>query len=172
MLRLNGFYWFFGGGVLFISWIWMPVSFPRLGKSSAMICSDILCGPFSLSQPLLEPQLDIYSSFSSYHLFPSAFLHGLLIVFLFSSASFLTINLSFMSFTLSSSSLALAVRSSSLDCISFNLFLILAWLDLNSVVTKSLDSFTLFSRASSSFIIVLLNWLLTSYWNPIFVTLW
>ena len=118
--------------VLSLSWIWIPFPFPRLGKFSAMICSNILCDPLSVSQPLLESQLDVDSSFSNYHLFPyQAFPHGLLF-FLFSSASFLTINLSSMSLNHSSTSLTLAVRTFSLDCISFNIFLISAWLDLNS----------------------------------------
>ena len=78
--------------------------------------------------------------------YPKPFLLGSCFSLL-SSASFLSINLPSMSFTLSSTSLTLAVRASSLNCISVKLFLISAWLDLNSAVMKSLDSFTLVSRA-------------------------
>ena len=35
-------------GTLFVSWTWMSVSFPRLGKFSAIIPSDKLSAPFSL----------------------------------------------------------------------------------------------------------------------------
>ena len=42
-------------GVLCASWISMPVSFPRLGKFSAMICSRNPSTPFSLSLHLLGP---------------------------------------------------------------------------------------------------------------------
>ena len=75
-----------------------------------------------------------------------------------------------MSLTHSSTSLTLVVRTSSLDCISFSWFLISAWWDLNSAVMKSLESFMLFSRATSSCIIVLLNWLSDVEFNPNFVT--
>ena len=56
---------------------------------------------------------------------------------LFSSASFHSINLSCMTLTLSSTSLTLAVRASSLDCILVKVFLISAWLDLNSAVREA-----------------------------------
>ena len=76
------------GEDLFNTWIWMSVFIPKLGKFFTMIGSNILCVSLSPSQPLLQPQLYKDSSFSGYHLFPFAFPHGLLIVFL----SFLTYN--------------------------------------------------------------------------------
>ena len=43
------------GGDLSISWIWMPVSFPRLGKFSAMIFSNTLSGSLSFLAPSGTP---------------------------------------------------------------------------------------------------------------------
>ena len=45
----------FVGGDLSISRMWMPVSFPKLGKFSAKICSNTLSGPLSLSVPSGTP---------------------------------------------------------------------------------------------------------------------
>ena len=71
----------------------------------------------------------------------------------FPSASFLSINLSSLSLSLSSTSLTLAVS------FSVKVFLILAWLELSSAVRESLECFMPFSRATSNFIIVLLNYI-------------
>ena len=142
-----------------ISWIWMPVSLPRLWKFSARICLNTYSGPLSLSAPSETPiKRRFYFlrlSFISLNLSSWSFN----CLSLFSSVSLFAINLSSMSLTHSSTSLTLIFRISSLDCISFNWFFISAWLDLNSAVIKSLESFMLFSRATNSCMIVLLNWL-------------
>ena len=46
-------------GVLCASWISMPVSFPRWGKFSAMICSSTPSAPFSLSSSSGIPMIQI-----------------------------------------------------------------------------------------------------------------
>ena len=38
-------------GTLWVSWAWVAISFPILGKFSAIISSSIFSGPFSLSSP-------------------------------------------------------------------------------------------------------------------------
>ena len=82
-----------------------------------------LWSSLSVSQPILESQLDVYSSLQAIIYFLKPFLVGSCFS-LFSSASFLTIKLSSVSLILSSTSLTLAVKTFSLHCISFNLFLI------------------------------------------------
>src|SRR5574337_737711 len=42
-------------GTLCASWSWLTISFPMLGKSSAIISSNIFSGPFSLSRPSETP---------------------------------------------------------------------------------------------------------------------
>ena len=42
-------------GTLCTSWTWVAISFPMLGKFSAIISSNIFSGPFSLSLLLLGP---------------------------------------------------------------------------------------------------------------------
>ena len=42
-------------GTLFASWTWVTVSFPKLGRFSAVISSNIFSGPFSLSSPSGTP---------------------------------------------------------------------------------------------------------------------
>ena len=146
-------------GDLSISWIWMPVSLPKLGKFSTMICSNMLSGPLSLLAPSGTPIKHSFFSFWGCHLFPLTFPHDLLIVFLFCPQLPSLPSTCLLCHSLIILPYLTIIRISSLDCISFNWFLILAWLDLNSAVMKSLESFMLFSRATSSFIIVLLNWL-------------
>ena len=124
-------------GVPLYLWIWIPVSLPKLGKFSAMICSNMLSGPLAL---LAHSGTSIIQKFSFWgcHLFPLTFPHGLLIVFFSFFLSFLPCHQLVFCVTHSfSTSLTLVVRTSSLDCISFNWFLILAWLDLNSAVKVS-----------------------------------
>ena len=36
-------------GILCVSWTWLTISFPMLGKFSAIISSNVFSGPFSLS---------------------------------------------------------------------------------------------------------------------------
>ena len=38
-------------GTIWASWTWLVISFPMLGKFSAMTSSSIFSGPFSLSSP-------------------------------------------------------------------------------------------------------------------------
>ena len=56
-IKCGGVEWFLLilGEDLSISWIWRPVSLPRLGKFSAMICSNTYSGPLSLSAPSGTP---------------------------------------------------------------------------------------------------------------------
>ena len=42
-------------GTLCASWTWVTVSFPMLGKFSAIISSNVFSGPFSLSSPSGNP---------------------------------------------------------------------------------------------------------------------
>ena len=116
--------------------------------SSCLSWNFLFLCPF---QHPLEPQLNIDFSFWGCHLFPLPFLMVFSLFFSF-FLSFLPCHQLVFYVTRSSTSLTLVVRTSSLDCISFNWFLISAWLDLNSAVMKSLESFMLFSRAMSSFI--------------------
>ena len=108
------------GGDLSISWIWMPVSLPRLGKFSARICSNTYSGPLSLSAPSGTPIkrrfFFLRLSFISLNLSSWSFY----CLSLFSSVSLFAINLYSMSLNRFSTSLTLVVRTSSLDCISFN----------------------------------------------------
>ena len=50
-VNYRGVEWFLliSGGDLSISWIWLPVSLPTLERFPAMICSNMLSGPLSLS---------------------------------------------------------------------------------------------------------------------------
>ena len=147
------------GEDLSISWIWMPVSLSRLGEFSAMICWNTYSGPLALSVPSGTPIkrrfFFLWLSLISLNLSSWSFN----CLSLYSSVSLFAINLSSMSLTRSSTSLTLVVRTSSFDCIWLHWFLISGWLDLFSAVMKSLEFFMLFSRATSSFIIVLLSWL-------------
>ena len=72
---------------LSISWLWMPVSFPRLEKLSAMIYSNIPSGPHFLSMPwgILKIWMLFFfqTSLTSWSLSSWAFPHGPLVVFLF-----------------------------------------------------------------------------------------
>ena len=90
----------------------MPVSFPRFGKFSAMICSNMLSGPLSLlalsGTPIIRRFFLLRLSFISLNLSLWSFNYFCL----FSSASFLAINLSSMSLALSSTSLTPVIRTS------------------------------------------------------------
>ena len=52
-IKCRGVGWFLLilGRNLSISWIWMPVSLPRWGKFSGMICSNTYSGPLSILVP-------------------------------------------------------------------------------------------------------------------------
>ena len=96
----------------------MPVSFPRLGKFSAMICSNILSGSFSLSlSPLSTPMILILLHFMASLISQSFPSWSISCFCLFSSASYLSITLSSLSFGLSSDFFSLNIRASSLDYI-------------------------------------------------------
>ena len=46
-------------GVLCASWVWMPISFPRLGKFSAIVCSNKPSVPFCLLLLLTSCDMNI-----------------------------------------------------------------------------------------------------------------
>ena len=128
-----------------------------------MICSNTCSGPLAISAPSGTPIKCrfFFLRLSLISLNLSSWSFNCLS--LFSSVSLYAINLSSMSLPRSSTSLTLVVRTSRLDRISFNWFLISVLLDLNSAVMKSLESFMLFPRVTSNFIISM-NWE-PSYWQ-------
>lgn len=138
----------------------MLVSFPRLGKFSAMIWSNIPSGPLSFSlHPFSHPNnSDIFFFFSGHHYILGSFLHGLWVVFLsFPQLPSFPSTCPLDHLILFSASLTLAVTASNLDCISVIAFLQLAWLDLISTLRDSLLSFMLFWSPVINFIIPILN---------------
>ena len=56
---LSVFLGFILPGTLCASWTWLTISFPMLGKFSAIILSNIFLGPFSLSSPSGNPTMQI-----------------------------------------------------------------------------------------------------------------
>ena len=131
-------------GDLSISWIWMPVFLPRLGKFSAMICSNNYSGPLSILAPSGTPITHRFFFLRLLFISLNLSSWSFNCLSLYSSVSLFAINFSSMSLTHSSTSLTLIFRTSSLDCISFNWFVLSAWLDLNSAVMKSLESLCFF----------------------------
>ena len=118
--------------LIYLYWFWEASSLPlRLqclfpspdGKFSAMVCSNIPFIPLSLSHLPWGPSIIlILFCFMALLIFQSLLLWFVTCFSLFSSASFLSINLSSMSLTLSSASFTLGLRASNLAWISVRAF--------------------------------------------------
>ena len=129
-------------GVPCAAWTWITVSFPRLGKSSAIICSNKPPAPVfrcSPGIPMIWTLFCFMESLSSLSVpsWPTNFLS------LFFSYSLFSVFLSSIPPFLSSASLILIVTVSHF-CISFIAFFISSWL-----VLRSLFSAARFSLMSS-----------------------
>ena len=111
-------------GVLSASWILMSVSFPKLGKFSAMISSHKPSTPFSLSSssgsPIIQMLFLYNESLSSLILISCSFA----LVSLFVSASLFPLILSSVSLIQCSVSSILATVASIQDCSSVIAFFI------------------------------------------------
>ena len=145
----------FVGGDLSISRMCMPVSFPKLGKFSAKICSNTLSGPLFLSAasgtPFQRRFFLLRLSFISLNLSSWSFYFSFFLSILpCHQHVFYVTHHSSTSLT---SSLGPPVWIAS-HLIDFNFGLIRS----KFCSHESLESFILFSRAISSFIIVLLYW--------------
>ena len=110
-------------GTLWVSWIWVAISFPILGKFSTIISSSIFSWPLFLSSPSRTPMFQMlgHLTLSQRSLRLSSFL-----ILFFLSASFISTILSSTSLILSSASVILLLVPSKVLLISvialFNIF--------------------------------------------------
>ena len=93
--------------ILWVSWTWMAISLPILGKFSTIISSSIFSSPFFLSSSSGTPMIQMfwYLALLQRSLGLSSFL--LIPFYFFLSASFISTILSFISLILSSASVIL-----------------------------------------------------------------
>ena len=107
-------------GTLWVSWTWVAISFPILGKFSTIISSSIFSWPFFLSSYPGTPMILMLGHFtlSQRSLRLSSFLLILFFSF-FLSASFVSTILSSTSFILSYASIILLLVPSRVFLISF-----------------------------------------------------
>ena len=112
-------------GTLWLSWTWMAISFPILGKFSTIISSSILSWPFFLSSSSRTPMIQMLRHLTLFQrsLKLSSFLFILFSFFL--SASFISTILSSTSLILSSASVILLLVPSRVLLISVIALLIL-----------------------------------------------
>ena len=104
---------FFLSGTLWVSWTWVAISFPILGKFSTIISSSIFAWPFFLSSSSGTPMIRMlgHLTLSQRSLRLSSFL--LILFYFFLSASFICTILSSTSLILSSVSVILLLVPSS-----------------------------------------------------------
>ena len=94
---------------LCVSWIWVAIFFPLLGKSSTIISSNIFSGPFSLSSPSGTPIMSMLGCF------------------VFSHKSYMLLSFFYMSFCCSDWVISIILSSRSLmhSYVSLSLLLLL-----------------------------------------------